>query len=350
MAKQVPLDAPWRAPKAAEWDSQTVATWINKHTHTGGAKGFFELICEGVWAAQPADLSLLHFLFYVHSGGGIDMLISTDGGAQQHRIVGGSQQIAISAAERLGDRILFSSPVRRIIDDGESVAIQADDVEVQAAHVIVAIPPTLTGRIDYQPALPGWRDQLTQRIPQGSVIKCMAVYDEPFWRSEGFSGQVTSTDGPVKVVFDNTPPDSDTGVLLGFLEGEQARTLGRLPLAERRDAVIAVLRALLRTPRRQPERLHREVLGGRALHPRLLRRLLPARRLDHPRLRPAHPLRTDPLGRRRDRRGLERLHGRRDQLRRTRSHRSHRRRRRSPPHPRDRDRLNATRTPPTRLS
>ena len=113
MAKQVPLDAPWRAPKAAEWDSQTVATWINKHTHTAGAKGFFELICEGVWAAQPADLSLLHFLFYVHSGGGIDMLISTDGGAQQHRIVGGSQQIAISAAERLGDRILFSSPVRQ---------------------------------------------------------------------------------------------------------------------------------------------------------------------------------------------------------------------------------------------
>ena len=102
MAKQVPLHAPWDAPKAAEWDSQTVATWIDKHTHTGGAKGFFELICEGVWAAQPADLSLLHFLFYVHSGGGIDMLISTDGGAQQHRIVGGSQQIAISAAERLG--------------------------------------------------------------------------------------------------------------------------------------------------------------------------------------------------------------------------------------------------------
>ena len=100
MAKQVPLDAPWRAPKAAEWDSQTVATWLNKHTHTGGAKGFFELICEGVWAAQPADLSLLHFLFYVHSGGGLDMLISTDGGAQQHRIVGGSQQIAISAAAR----------------------------------------------------------------------------------------------------------------------------------------------------------------------------------------------------------------------------------------------------------
>ena len=132
MAKQVPLDAPWRAPKAAEWDSQTVATWLDKHTHTGGAKGFFELICEGVWAAQPADLSLLHFLFYVHSGGGLDMLISTDGGAQQHRIVGGSA-IAISAAAHLGDRIILEAPVRRIIDDGESVAIHADRFKVQAA-------------------------------------------------------------------------------------------------------------------------------------------------------------------------------------------------------------------------
>ena len=178
------------------------------------------------------------------------MLISTDGGAQQHRIVGGSQQIAISAAEQLGDRILFSSPVRRIIDDGESVAIQADEVEVQAAHVIVAIPPTLTGRIDYQPALPGWRDQLTQRMPQGSVIKCMAVYDEPFWRADGLSGQVTSTDGPIKVVFDNTPPAGNPGVLLGFLEGEQARNLGRATApraARRRDRV---LRPLLRAPRR----------------------------------------------------------------------------------------------------
>jgi len=239
MARQVPLDAPWRARKAAEWDGQTVATWLERHTHTGGARGFFELICEGVWAAQPADLSLLHFLFYIHSGGGLDMLISTDGGAQQHRIVGGSQLIAQRAADALGDRILLNAPVRRIIDDGESVALHGDDIEVQAARVIVAIPPTLAGRIVYQPSLPGWRDQLTQRMPQGSVIKCMAIYDEPFWRADGFSGQVTSTDGPVKVVFDNTPPGSSSGVLLGFLEGEQARKLGHLSLAERRDAVTA---------------------------------------------------------------------------------------------------------------
>jgi hypothetical protein len=37
------------------------------------------------------------------------------------------------------------------------------------------------------PSLPGLRDQLTQRLPQGSVIKAQAIYDEPFWRAEGSS-------------------------------------------------------------------------------------------------------------------------------------------------------------------
>ena len=66
-------------------------------------------------------------------------------------------------------------------------------------------------------------------MPQGTVIKCMAVYDEPFWRADGLSGQATSDAGPAKVIFDNSPPDGSPGVLLAFLEGARARQLGRAP-------------------------------------------------------------------------------------------------------------------------
>jgi monoamine oxidase len=238
MARQVPLDAPWSAPKAAEWDSLTVAAWLRRKAHTKGALAFFQLICEAVWAAHPSDLSLLHFLFYTHSGGGIERLISTDGGAQQHRIVGGSQLIAERMAERVGDRLILEAPVRRVRCDASSVLIDAEQVEIQASRVIVAIPPTLAGRLVYEPALPGHRDQLTQRVPQGTVIKCMAVYETPFWRADGFTGQVTSDRGPVKVTFDNSPPGGSPGVLLGFLEGNQARELGQVPAGERRAAVL----------------------------------------------------------------------------------------------------------------
>lgn len=77
-----------------------------------------------------------------------------------------------------------------------------------------------------------------QRMPNGSVIKCMAVYDEPFWRERGLSGQVTSDRGPVKVVFDNSPPGGRPGVCLALLEGDWARRLGGWEPADRQRAAV----------------------------------------------------------------------------------------------------------------
>jgi monoamine oxidase len=118
------------------------------------------------------------------------------------------------------------------------VTVEADGLTFEARRVIVALPPTLTCRIAYDPPMPAMRDQLTQRIPQGTVIKCMAIYDRPFWREQGLTGQATSLAGPVKLTFDNSPPDGSPGVLLGFLEGNQARMLGAETPERRRQAVI----------------------------------------------------------------------------------------------------------------
>ena len=93
-------------------------------------------------------------------------------------------------------------------------------------------------RLEYDPPLPSWRDQLTQRTPAGSVIKTYAIYPEPFWRNDGLNGQAVSDTGPVKVTFDNSPPSGRPGVLLGFIEGREARTWARRTQAERREAVI----------------------------------------------------------------------------------------------------------------
>jgi monoamine oxidase len=239
LSRKVPLDAPWEAPNAAALDAQTAATWMKRNVATKAGRMLLELGIEAVWAAQPEDMSLLHVLFYIHSGGSLQMLFDTEGGAQQDRFVGGSQRIAILMAEQLGrDNLLLGAPVRRIAMGEHGVTVEADGAVVRARRAIVALAPTLAGRIAYDPALPGFRDQLTQRMPLGTVAKCMAIYDEPFWRADGLSGQGTSDTGPVKLTFDNSPPDGSPGVLLGFLEGRQARELGRLRLEERRAAVI----------------------------------------------------------------------------------------------------------------
>jgi len=255
MARTVPLEAPWRTRNAEQWETQTFWTWIRRNTLTGGAQALLQLATEAVWAVHPGELSLLHALFYIHSAGGFDALVGTEGGAQQERFVGGSQLVAEALAGLLGDQVVLAAPVHAIHrPPAGGVRVLSEGPSVDAQAVIVTLPPTLTARLRYEPPLPGLRDQLTQRMPQGSVIKCMALYPQPFWREQGLTGQASSTHGPVKVVFDNSPPDGKPGVLLGFLEDPQARALGQKEQDERRDTVIACFVRLFGQNAARPQR------------------------------------------------------------------------------------------------
>jgi monoamine oxidase len=249
LVKKVSPDAPWEAEDAARLDEQTFATWIRRNARTKTTREALTAACRAVFAVEPADVSLLHLLFYAAAAGGWDDLIDTEGGAQQDRLAGGTQELSIRMAAELGERVELSAPVRAIHSEGDGVVAG----ETRARRAIVAVPPALAARIEYDPPLPSARDQLTQRMPMGSVIKCMAVYEEAFWRDDGLSGQAFSIPGPAQVVFDNTPPNGSPG-LIGFLEGRDARELAGLPEAERRELVLRGLQRLF---------------GRRAAHPLL---------------------------------------------------------------------------------
>jgi monoamine oxidase len=255
LARTVPLDRPWDAPDALALDAETFEGWIARSCRTEGGRQFFRVVSAAVWAADPSSISLLHILFYVHSAGGLDPLLDTSGGAQQDRIVGGSQAIALRLAERIGtDRLLLSTPVREVSWGPETVRAESPSVAVEARRAVLTGPPTLLGRISYDPPLPAVRDLLTQRVPNGAVVKCMAVYERPFWRDDGLSGQAASDEGPVQVVFDNSPPSGVPGVLLAFLEGSHAVRLSSVSLEERRRIVIDALAAFFGPRARSPLR------------------------------------------------------------------------------------------------
>jgi monoamine oxidase len=246
MAATLDATQPWAAPNAAEWDSQTFETWLQDNAVTPNGRFLLELGIEAVWAAQPRDVSLLHVLFYVASAtdgeAPVDFqrLINTAGGAQESRFVGGSQRVSLGMAKRLGrGRIVTGAPVRRIVQRKGSAEVVTDKGRFAAKQVIVTAPPSVGAYIDYDPILPADRAQLLQRFPQGNAIKIQAVYDKPFWRDKGLAGQVTSDAEPVRITFDNSPPDGSPGVLLGFIEGQLARVWARKSQAERREAVLA---------------------------------------------------------------------------------------------------------------
>ena len=100
------------------------------------------------------------------------------------------------------------------------------------------MPKTLLGRITFDPPLPPAVDQLLQRVPMGSVLRVNAIYARPFWRDRGLNGSATSEVGPIRITYDNSPPDGKPGVLVGFLEGNHSRAFYGASLTARRHAAL----------------------------------------------------------------------------------------------------------------
>ena len=144
---------------------------MRRNVRTGVARDILRLAIIGVWAAEPRDVSLLHVLFYIRSAGSIEI-------AHRHRGrrpagPGRRRHAADLAADGRGAR-RRGRRARRPRCGGSATATTAsrstaDRLTVRARRAIVAVPPTLAGRIAYDPPLPAVRDGLSQRMAQGSV-------------------------------------------------------------------------------------------------------------------------------------------------------------------------------------
>jgi monoamine oxidase len=254
MAAEIPLEGPWQAENADTWDAQTLESWLLANAKTEVGLGYWHTIVPALFSAEAAEMSLLHFLFYCRSGGTLDRLVATHDGAQESRLEGGSQRLASLLADRLDDAVRLGAPVTTIRQDEEGVEVTYDGGGVvKADRAIVALPPTLAARIRYSPALPPLRDQLTQQVPMGYVIKVQIAYPEPFWRAEGLSGSVFSLDDEVSVIFDNSPQDLSCGVLLGFLEGAHARRAEKLAPEQRKELILSVFAKFFGSRAADPE-------------------------------------------------------------------------------------------------
>jgi monoamine oxidase len=244
MSTSVPVDAPWNASNAAQWETYTLDKWIQENSATPRFRALVPAATRPIFGAEPRELPLLFVLFYIAASGDennpgtFERNFDTRDGAQMWRFVGGSQLIAFKIAKQLGSRVRLSSPVHRIVQSRRGVTVYSDHATVQAKRVIVAIPPALAARIDYQPILPFERDQLTQRFGQGTLTKVGAVYDRPFWRDAGLNGTVVNTEGLVNVTFDDSPPSGKAGVIFGFIGGDRAREYNAMSPAARRSAVL----------------------------------------------------------------------------------------------------------------
>ena len=253
LARKVDVEAPWRTPGAEKLDSQTFWSWMRRNVYTSGGRMLIELGIEAVWAVEPADVSLLHVLFYIASAGNYDLLVDSAGGAQQDRFVGGSQLVAQRAAEPLGDALVLSAPVRRIVHRGETVSVIADGHDRWAgawwwrsrpAGGPDRLRPAAAG--PPRPADPAHADGLGRQV-HGDLRRAVLARrraerpgDERRRPGEGDLRQLAARRVPRRAA--------------GLPGGQRAREYVRATPEERRDAVVGTFARLFGPRAAEPER------------------------------------------------------------------------------------------------
>ncbi|GAB2495766.1 MAG: FAD-dependent oxidoreductase [Cytophagales bacterium] len=242
MANSISLHAPWTHAKAKAWDKMTLEEFLRNNTRSNDAYTVIRVGCETIFACDPKDLSLLHALFYIRSGTSLDCLINIKNGAQQHRIKGGMQHLAEKMAERFAEQIHFNSPVKNIQKTETGNRVSGEGFEWDCKQIILAVPPPLLSEIDFLPELSPEKTQLLKNYPMGRVGKCFMIYDKPFWREMGFSGQSVADESvPFQTLFDCSPADGSKGILMGFTIGSRADSFFTQTKEERKQQMEAVL-------------------------------------------------------------------------------------------------------------
>ncbi|WP_438022409.1 flavin monoamine oxidase family protein [Sorangium sp. So ce233] len=237
MAAALPADAPWDAPRAAEYDQLSMFNWLRENTRHESVHRTVGYAVNFTFGAKPEDISLLCFLVAIRACGGLESLLATSD-AQDKSFAGGSQSLSLTMARELGDRVILGAPVRRIVDPpGEPARVETDRLVILARRVVVAMMPADTRRIEFEPELPELRSGLVKNWTGVSDYKAHVVYKTAFWRGLQLSGTVIADDAVIDFVFDSSPPGGSPGVLLAFGAGEQVPS----DTNARKDAVTAAL-------------------------------------------------------------------------------------------------------------
>lgn len=142
------------------------------------------------------------------------------------RLVGGIQSLIDTIAATLHQgTVELDTHVKAIrMDEEGTITLEANLADgkkksMRARAVILALPPRIVAqRIAFSPSLPTKLMTSLMGKPtwMAGQAKAVAIYNRPFWREDGLSGQVTSWGGPLQEIHDASSPGTGYGALFGF--------------------------------------------------------------------------------------------------------------------------------------
>ena len=254
MAKMADINEPYkRCPHAEKWDSLTVEEFINQNAWTKGAKDSIVSATRCMMGVELSQISLLYYLSYTNAAGSFKKMVEAgEDCGQGLKIKGGAQQISTRLAEKLGKgAVKLGHPVTSIEQTKDFVTVKTLNGAVfKCKSVIIATPPNMTCKMNFQPSLPAPKIEIMKRMPISLLNKVIITYDKAFWREAGQSGEIVTIggktdmegcdEGPLSIVYDATTSKGNAA-LVGFIGGKQAVQWQQQSSEDRQSAVLKSL-------------------------------------------------------------------------------------------------------------
>ncbi|MEI5992784.1 flavin monoamine oxidase family protein [Candidatus Enterococcus mansonii] len=256
LAKKVNLEAPQKSPDINYQDRVTFDAWLHTQIDDEEVIEFLgRILAGGLLSSDAGEVSLFQVLYYIASGQGTEILLGSKGGAQQDRIVGGPQALASKMAEDYGSELKLNQVVRTVRKMDQSYFVETENGNCyETKFVLMALPPSvLNSKITFIPELPTMKKKMLQNILPGSASKYHAVYDKPFWRKQGLSGQFNLSQGWIMESIDNSNENREEGIITFFVYGVDSIKLNELPEEKRKQLLINELVKVYGEQAREPK-------------------------------------------------------------------------------------------------
>lgn len=236
-AADLDIDAPWAQEKAHEFDSMTFASWVSQNVESPPVQALMTSSTDAYFGLRAEELSCLEAMHLFKTCSDILTMADTETGGQSAHMMG-SQLVSKGLASKVNGVVSLNSPVRRITQDGQGVRVECDETTWYGKHVICAIPPIMTHRIEFTPMLPAYRREFHQRCPMGRYSKAILIYESPFWRQADLSGIVFGFDDSMTGIFDLGDVESKHGVITVLFGGESSIKLDNATEVERDQIIL----------------------------------------------------------------------------------------------------------------
>jgi hypothetical protein len=165
LAETVPLDNPAACPAAARLDAHSAASYFSRRLWTRDARDTIDLVALSLFGCHASQISMLYFLYYIRACGGVRALVDAKGGAQDRRLVGGTQQLCERLVEAVRNRA------------GDNVKVELGARVVRAA----APAPGLTRRRRRHGRWPSARARRARSIPCSSCCTTAGASRRAWW-------------------------------------------------------------------------------------------------------------------------------------------------------------------------